>query len=345
MRGVAALLVVSSHLSHAGLHLVPGLDLAGIGKPGVYLFFVLSAFLLTRQVLSRAPHELADRFLWLRYLARRVLRIFPLFSFVLVVSLLAGRFCGLALPFAISGQELLDHLTLRAGKDVLWSIPPEFQYYLVLPFVGAACVLLERRIGWVLAAAAVAIAWAASAWPGSLAVGNSYALGPYLPIFLIGSVAAVAHERLAGSPRWRRRRGLFEAAAVACALAVVLTIPSVFAAVSGQAVASDRFHGSRILYGALWSAFLIGTLLGTGRCRAALAATPARALGFVSFSVYLWHMAVIRVVGSVWPGAGSAGAWLALGLTLVLASASWLAIERPFLRLGAAWGARRRLER
>jgi peptidoglycan/LPS O-acetylase OafA/YrhL len=127
MRGFAALLVVLSHLSHAGLFPIPGLDLAGIGKPAVYLFFVLSAFLLTRQFLSRTPAALSERSLWTRYFARRFLRIFPLFTFVLVTSYLVGLGFGLALPFPISGGELVAHLTLRAGKSVLWSIPPEFQ--------------------------------------------------------------------------------------------------------------------------------------------------------------------------------------------------------------------------
>jgi len=71
MRGVAALLVVASHLSHVRMHLMPGLDLAGIGKPGVYLFFVLSAFLLPRQLLSRTPAELAVMRLSARGLATK----------------------------------------------------------------------------------------------------------------------------------------------------------------------------------------------------------------------------------------------------------------------------------
>lgn len=52
LRGLAALMVVASHGSAGGQHLLPGLSLEGIGKHGVFLFFVLSAFLLTRQALQ-----------------------------------------------------------------------------------------------------------------------------------------------------------------------------------------------------------------------------------------------------------------------------------------------------
>ena len=51
------LIVIASHLSLLGFGLLPGLPVGGIGKSGVYLFFVLSAFLLTRLLLERAPAQ------------------------------------------------------------------------------------------------------------------------------------------------------------------------------------------------------------------------------------------------------------------------------------------------
>ncbi|WP_397535366.1 acyltransferase family protein [Roseateles sp.] len=55
LRGMAALMVIASHASGLGLDLIPGLSLTGIGKQGVYLFFALSAFLLTWQWLATWP--------------------------------------------------------------------------------------------------------------------------------------------------------------------------------------------------------------------------------------------------------------------------------------------------
>ena len=41
LRGLAVLLVVLSHASLHNVYLFPGLDFSGMGKPGVFLFFVL----------------------------------------------------------------------------------------------------------------------------------------------------------------------------------------------------------------------------------------------------------------------------------------------------------------
>ena len=49
LRGVAALMVVASHAGNMNLHLLPGFSWAGAGKNGVFLFFVISAYLLTAQ--------------------------------------------------------------------------------------------------------------------------------------------------------------------------------------------------------------------------------------------------------------------------------------------------------
>lgn len=342
MRGLAALLVVVSHFSNAGVHPIPGLDLGGIGKPGVYLFFVLSAFLLTRQILVRTPAELAERSLWVHYFTRRFLRIFPLFIFILVTSYGVGRWFGLGLPYPISGRELVGHLLLLRGKSVLWSIPPEFQYYFVLPLFGAACVLWRKWIALVVVASVLLGAAALWIWPLPLplADANRPHLGPYLPLFLLGSLAALAHDRLTRhAARWRP---WLEGVAWASLAGALLTIPSLYRALTGEPISSEHFHNRVILYGLLWSAFLLGTLLGTGACRAALSGRVIRYVGFISFGIYLWHTPVLRVVKVLSPLPDLANAWLGLVAIASISSASYFAIERPCLGLSARRSARPR---
>src|SRR5690606_5151094 len=84
LRGLALLLVVASHGSNMGLHFVPGVDMSGTGKTGVWLFFVLSAFLLMHQFLQLDAQGRLDAGEWWRYAWRRVLRIYPLYTVFLL---------------------------------------------------------------------------------------------------------------------------------------------------------------------------------------------------------------------------------------------------------------------
>src|SRR5688572_16224746 len=79
LRGLAVLLVLLDHASDAELYMFPGAVMNRAGKYGVYLFFVLSAFLLAHLLLIRPPQELTQPRTWINYFIRRFLRIFPLY--------------------------------------------------------------------------------------------------------------------------------------------------------------------------------------------------------------------------------------------------------------------------
>ncbi len=78
LRGIAVLLVLASHASNAGHDLLPALDASGLGRSGVFLFFVLSSYLLTSQVLGRL--DAGKPIGWGRYALRRLLRVMPAYA-------------------------------------------------------------------------------------------------------------------------------------------------------------------------------------------------------------------------------------------------------------------------
>ena len=181
-------------LSHASKHFPvvhPAFNFRGAGKFGVYLFFLLSAYLLDRQIALAIRR--GERNYWGNYFLRRVLRVYPLFAFALVVHLLLNR-AGITTVIE-TWRDVAAHLMLLEGKGVFWSIPVEMMYYLVSPVIMIICglVLCWRPVlvyGF-LAGLIAAAAWlSASGWlpPGTLV--------DYLPIFLMGAIIAV-HEVLA----------------------------------------------------------------------------------------------------------------------------------------------------
>lgn len=336
LRGVAVLFVVFSHLSGYHMDLLPGWSWSGAGKVGVWLFFVLSSFLLTSQFLHRPPAELLSLGLWLHYAQRRFFRVFPLYCVALLVGFLFP-----ATPYflAFSTRQLLRHLTLRDGRSIFWSIPVEFKYYFLLPLVVAAIVvLLGRRLWPVLLTGAGVVALCCGLAPELSRV----SLRPYLPIFLLGSLSAFVHWKLRADAIaiGRRIRVVLEFAAAAIFLGILAMTPRAWSILLGAPIPTDYFHKDIALFGLLWSVFLLSYLHGIGWIERALCWPPLRILGVISFSVYIWHMPVIRFVAHRVPIDGPAQAVTVLALTTVFSTCSYLMIEKPFLKI--AWFGRPR---
>ena len=330
LRGLAVLIVIASHLAHAGLDLVPGLRLIGIGKSGVYLFFVLSAFLLTRTLLQRTPAGFADARLWANYALRRVLRIWPLYLVVLLLSW-ALTLAGVdAWHYRIDSTALLRHLGLQEGQSVLWSIPVEFKFYLWLPLLALVLAWVGQR-RWPLLAeaalAALALALALWIWPPADTGRNDVRLGPYLVLFLCGAFAARLDQWLAGRPRHPRAWGL---AGLVALLACVPTLPQVWATLTATVPDNRLSHHWFLFFGLVWSCLLLAILHGPSWLRLPFAWAPMRLVGIVSFSAYLWHMPVLEGLLALGVKGGPLPAWGALMVILLAAMASFLALERPW---------------
>src|SRR5206468_4060067 len=79
VRGLAVLLVFFSHCSNKGVSLISNWDFSGIGKSGVWLFFLLSSFLLTYPFIAKGKQAFATASLG-QYFWRRALRVYPLYT-------------------------------------------------------------------------------------------------------------------------------------------------------------------------------------------------------------------------------------------------------------------------
>ena len=249
LRGVAVLFVLLSHTSPYFPSIHPAFNFKGAGKYGVYLFFLLSAYLLDRQIALAMRR--GERNYWGNYFLRRVLRIYPLFAVALVLHLLLTR---LGITTVIKNwEDVAAHLMLQEGKGVFWSIPVEMTYYLVWPVIMLIC---GAVLGWrpapvfaFLAALIDAAAWLSKT--GGLPPGS---LIDYLPIFLTGAILAV-HEVL--YPRHGRRGGLgLDAAALVATAVIVATIPAVATTLFGTRFRLNSAE-MRILAGACWATVLL----------------------------------------------------------------------------------------
>lgn len=338
VRGIAVLIVLLSHTAGRDQALAPFFDFTGIGHVGVYLFFVLSAFLLGMGMLERGVDRESVR----AFFIRRVLRILPLYYLSLAVifgyQLATVRVDTKYLYITRGLPGLLQHLALYRGDGVFWSVVVEMQFYLVVPLL--AWLLLEyrwRAVLWLLALGALneflyMAQFLSRRLPHILPylTPNTRNEGTFLGLFACGMVAAFVARY--GKAYLATRARLFHALALAaflalCALTLILVSRHFL-------IWHNPAYGFRFLspiYAVVFSAFLLSVYLGnpwTGWLRFA----PLRFFGITAFSVYLLHFGVLQAVNVTgWPPALKFFASFA-GIAIV-ACITYLAIERPFIRL------------
>jgi peptidoglycan/LPS O-acetylase OafA/YrhL len=360
LRGLAAFAVVCVHamtLSGSPDSVPqPFAYLFAMGWSGVDVFFVLSAFLLTLPFL-RAHQAGAAPPGWRRYGLRRVARILPAYYVQIAVLLglaLAGANSVAAWQDA-SVASLLAHLALwlnavprfPAHVPPWWTLPVEVGFYLLLPFF--ALLLRPGRWRWLLLAIAASLAYRFAVMHAGFDRAQQVAWADHVPgrlhEFLIGMLAAYALVT------WRSRRALPTPAradaigmlAVAAFLALpALGVPTLGHAYQGAPTADPLLLCWHLLASLVVAALILALASGARRLGAVFSAAPLRALGTISYSLYLWHYPVMLALREALGGfAGVHSEFFSffvysLVFSLVVATASWWLVERP----AQAWAAR-----
>ena len=328
LRGLAVLLVLASHASNVGLDLAPGLKASGLGLPGVFLFFVLSSFLLTGQLLDSVDGSRPIG--WPRFAARRLLRILPAYALALGVHVIAG---------AIGVRAALEHMVFVRAEGHFWTIPVEMLFYLTLPPLVLLLALFKGP--WprllLLAVVGVGARWAFP--PDFLGDGRGAApvVAPFLPVFLVGAGLAVLRPLWTEALGPGRRTVLLVLGSVAAAVLFALT-PAVWSVLSGQATDYRRFHLWFDAFSGLWGFVVVAAVQQGGGplgwIRGFASWAPLRWVGQISYSVYLFHALLLGLFvehGAAWglPLGLQGPAFLAA--SLAVGTLSYFLVERPFL--------------
>lgn len=360
LRALAILLVVARHVTRM---VVPdgatpaALAWAKNGWAGVDLFFVLSGFLIARQLLRTSRGELGG----LRgYLVRRGLRIVPAY-WVWVLVLAAGLVPCDALHTGDLLRSVVVHLLFLQdvlGSDLLvtfWSLGVEEKLYLLAPLLLLGLARLPgvgARAAVVAALALVPAALRLALYrsdPEGLAAYDAWFVTLRSPVwcsadgFLLGLGVALLLDAPERRAHWAGGRWPAVALATGATLVALLLLP---------AERLDRVD-------ALEAGFLpLGLSLGFALVLAGLVLTPdglcsralgGRALRVVARLSYAWYLVHFAFVNTVWVGVdqavGLSGRPPAVQLALyapafVAVTLAWalllhLAVERPFLVLRA----------
>jgi len=334
LRGVAVMFVVLSHMCNENIFFHKAVNFSGSGRYGVFLFFVLSAYLLTRQFVGFSNSRLSTNLVWGNYALRRFLRIYPLYIVVLLFSCFSTKYHQpYHLPVAFN--QFWPHIWLERGSSLLWTIPVEFKYYFVLPaFVIAFVFMTGRRAGMMLFIT-IAILVLLTEVTKKKILGGPESFYPCLPIFFLGSYGAVLdwslEEHMQKFETLKAKIALSAICLIALAL-VFITIPHYYGKLFKE-VDIHYFHSSFLYFGIIWTVFLLAQKISGNFINKFLSLRIIRYVGIVSFSVYLWHLPIVKYFKTVNYVSGPEKALLTLGAIFLVSTISYLLIERPFMQI------------
>lgn len=332
LRGFAACMVVGTHYaSMVAAH--PGLW--GFASTGVDLFFVLSGYVF-------APYLHGRPLAIMPHLVRRFFRLVPLYWTALACYLLLSSLQGRAMLYV--PEHLFFLHTTRSLEiaqyynSAFWSLPPEVEFYLVLPILAWAAARWRLTWGLVLALA-MHLALVAAADPVSQAVTVRAIATIHLPgllcEFALGAAAWHLVQTAAGTAQRMLRLALG-----LLTLAAAMGLFHNFVADTGiQRAPTPLWIGGNMgLLAATAYALLVSAVAGVP---GAAGRVPLAALWFwlgqCSYGVYLLHNAspqALQLLG--WKPQGWAGIFVCILLTLGAAWTAHKTIEQPM----RAWGRR-----
>jgi peptidoglycan/LPS O-acetylase OafA/YrhL len=337
--GLRAIAVLSVILFHLDARLLPG------GFVGVDVFFVLSGFLITSQILEDVDGR---RFSLAAFYRRRIQRIAPAMLVVVGVTLLAAKLLMLpedAVDASRSGVWSLSSLAnvffwrhqdrgYFAARDLpllhLWSLGVEEQFYLVWPLLllifhrahRAKAFLLGMTLAAVLSFALASLLFRRA--PSFV----YYMLPTRAGELLLGAIAASAVVQ-----RWAANlpRGTLTPIASVGLLQLGFSLFLLSE--------DDVFPGLLAVPPTLGTALLLLTARdGTPPIARFLSVKPLVQIGLISYSVYLWHWPLLSFYRYGYGAVGVVAGVILLGLTLLLAWLSHRFVEEPARRSTASFG-------
>ncbi len=333
LRAIAVTMVMYSHFFAAG-------GSSFWGHIGVRLFFVLSGFLITRLLLeARSAAEFETAAALKSFYIRRALRIFPPYFAVLGFVWLVnpdqsrGSLVWHALYLSNFWYALHNQWTPWMLSH-LWSLSIEEQFYIAWPLI---VLLAPRRrlesicIGVILLSLSFRFYWPIAGAPG---LARDLLPPASMDALASGALLAAWRCRTAGLPRWLRL-GWPTLAAAFFALQWFGPTPENPVQEWGRWLLLEVLPLAPLVVVVASCSSGLG-----GYCGRFLDLSPLQALGRVSYGVYLYHNMVLAlaVMSQPWiplnVSEQGPGRFLVVGTaTVIVASMSWLAFEKPLNRL------------
>ncbi|MEK4458752.1 acyltransferase family protein [Paenibacillus sp. FSL R10-2748] len=341
LRAISVLAVIAYHLHFRW---------AEGGLLGVEIFFVLSGYLITDQILFE--WRTRSGFSIVQFWIRRLRRLLPAMIFMMTVVAfwflitdfsrlqeLRGNFVS-SLFYVNNWYLIFHHVSYFESFGPpspighLWSLSIEEQFYVIWPLVLLIGLCLAPRRGrlmlYILGCAAVsAIAMAVIYEPGTDPSRVYYGTDTRAFAILIGAALAVIW------PSWRLSDNVSSSSRTTLDMTGVLGIVMLFILIGQTNQFDDSLYRGGFLYLSLITAVVIAVLVHpANRLERLLGCRPLSWIGKRSYSLYIWHYPVIILSSPAVSTEDASYMRIALQVmvSFIMAGLSYRYIEEPIRR-------------
>lgn len=319
LRGLAAIFVLAEHATKR---------FDGLGGLGVCLFFSLSGFLLIKPFLKDSARILLPSYMAEFYL-RRLKRILPIYSvYLFIVYFLSFRF-----------DTFFRHLFFIQGDKHLWAMPQEMFFYLLIPAILLLFHLLKQVNIWAAIGLFPILMGIAHSGSFNISILHNDTLAMDITgnigIFIGGMLASLILNEVINRKQESLFSGLKRFSGV-CSLVLLLFFSLLASGVFNTKVYALSYP---FTYDILAACLIFSVALSSGTFfNHLLTSKWLRAIGLVSYSFYIIHYLVIKLIESFFNfylGIALNEITLLLlagAISYIIASFSYSYIERPFIR-------------
>jgi peptidoglycan/LPS O-acetylase OafA/YrhL len=313
IRAIAVLLVVTAHMHTHFWDVVSG----GLG---VYIFFVLSGYLITSLALKEEAET--GRLSFTAFYIRRIFRIFPLYYLVLAVYCVLIFGVGMSpekrpqmsanMPYYLTYFQEVPFFRGTLGTfGHSWSLGIEEKFYLLWPVVAFSIFRSRDKLRWWLACGLAL-----------LAVFSGVFVAPYASI-LAGCALAFAFRNV--QVRSAIERAGSTGAYICFAILFLV-----------QLLVMPHWDSnlSKFLYSSVVAFNLAFVLLVRTSANGVLMSRPLVFIGKVSYGIYLVHHLVLNFAEKAMHQRVMLSYLLTVILSIVVAYVLHIAIEKPLIRTG-----------
>lgn len=341
LEGLRGLAVVAVLFFHGGF------DWAQGGFLGVSMFFTLSGFLITSNLLRQVEgsNRVSLREFWLHRFRRLLPAAMAAILLAAVYTALAGdptqkhNFTGDSASalayianwrFIFSGQSYSDLFTQPSALLHFWSLAIEEQFYLLFPLLCVG-LLVRAKLGrrgfagvlLLLIGGSLACSLFLGLSQNAIYLGTATRAGEILMGALLATVLSPQWVRSLGAKRTSVTDGISVAGAVAVCFALIAWV---------KVSESDSwlYRGGFQLFSLLSVLLILGSITVGSPLRSLLSSAPFRRIGLISYGIYLYHWPIFLWLSPKNTGLSDAVLFAPrVIISVALAELSFRYLERP----------------